>query len=113
MSDCAALHAMGMDAAINQKLLDLCDLYREKSKQLVAAAGGTHEAVVYDAIDLDLINVIMQILPMVLKLFAGGFGLPAIIDLVKMVLPLLVKSEELRAILLQIIEALVGILGNK
>lgn len=94
---------------------ELQGLVTEWNKRVddVMVVSGSHEDLVYVAADLDILNILLQVLPYILSLFTGGFTIEAILSIVKFVVPLIVKDPTLQAILLQIIEVLVGLLIKK
>ena len=95
------------------ELTELCRLYNDKVAEKLAACGGDVRHLVYEAVDLDLAQILVQVLPVLLSLFTGGFSLPIILGLAKTLVGLLVKDQDLANVILQIIEVLIKILPVK
>ena len=98
----------GVDRDKQEELLSLCRQYNQLKDAKLKTCAATD--LVYDALDIDLVSILVQVLPIVLSLFTGGMSLPAILGLVKVVIGLFVKDADLAKILNQILETLLGFL---
>lgn len=108
----AALFA-GVNPVERDRLSALCQQFNKTRDEKLAAFSGDHSSLVYEALDLDLGQLLVQILPIVLSLFTSGMSITLILGLAKTIIGFLVKDSELAALLYQIIEILAGLLAKK
>lgn len=102
-----------IDPALKDQLTGLCAEFNSTRDKLLAACGGSHESLVYEATDLDLGTLLVQVVPILLSMLTGGFNSTAILSVVKILLPMIVKNQSLADVLYKIIEALVANIGTK
>lgn len=104
---------LNVDPSLKDHLTGLCAEFNSKRDALLEACGGSHDTLVYEATDLDLGTLLVQIVPILLSMLTGGFNATAILSVVKILLPMIVKNQTLADVLYKIIEALVANIGTK
>jgi hypothetical protein len=110
--DAAVLFA-GANPSERDRLAELAKKFNEVRDRKLVAANGAIGELVFEAVDLDLGAILVQVLPLVFQLFTGGFNAVVVLGIIKTVLALLVKDSELSAIVYQVLDILVNILFKK
>lgn len=104
---------LGVDPLLKDQLASLCAEFNSKRDDLLKACGGSHESLVFEASDLDLGALLVQILPILLSMMNGGFDVSAILGVVKLLLPMFIKNAALADVLYKILEALISVISKK